>query len=66
MANDERDRWIEAAKAAVDVSARITCPRCRKGMLLIEDERVDATHQDRHLRCPDCGAHESIFMRIVG
>jgi transcription elongation factor Elf1 len=66
MSNDERDRWINAAKTlAVDVTSKVKCPRCLNGTLSVRDVPVDTTHQDRELKCDACGALEAIFMRLM-
>lgn len=60
----DHSKWIEAAKQLVENQyAQVLCPECGMGFLGIEDNQVDETHFERHLKCPNCGAHETVFKR---
>jgi ribosomal protein S27E len=57
-------KWIEAAKQLVENQyAQVLCPDCGLGFLVVDDNRVDESHFERHLKCSNCGAHETVFKR---
>jgi hypothetical protein len=58
-------KWVEIAKiVSVDPKAIVKCPVCGVGQLLIWDEPAehDPSRWERHMRCPVCGATNSILM----
>jgi Zn finger protein HypA/HybF involved in hydrogenase expression len=58
-------QWIEAATVLItNPHSQVLCPGCGLGFLTVEDECVDETHIDRHLKCPNCGAHETVLKRL--
>jgi uncharacterized C2H2 Zn-finger protein len=62
--NEETERWIKAAKIlSTDPGAQVLCPRCRASPLSVTDQPLDATHKERHLRCPKCNAYNSLRMQ---
>ncbi len=57
--------WIQAAiMLAEDPQAKVRYPNCRQYYLYVSDEQVDDDHIDRHLKCPECNAHEVIFREL--
>jgi hypothetical protein len=62
--NEVSKRWLEAAKVlSKDVTAKISCPECSKGVLLVKDEEIDDWNKiDRYLICNNCGRWEVITM----
>lgn len=59
--------WIEAGKIlAVDPKAVVKCPDCGEADLEIFDTPADATHIERHMRCPRCGAYNALLKRTDG
>lgn len=62
---NEHTNWIEAAKILIEnPNQQVLCPQCGMSPLRVEDEQLDRTHIDRHLKCPNCHAHEVILKRI--
>ena len=62
-----KELWIDAGKIlAVDSKAVVKCPDCDEANLDLYDSKVDATHFERHMRCPKCGAFNALFKRIDG
>ncbi|QKD04550.1 hypothetical protein [Mesorhizobium loti] len=60
-----KDLWIEAGKIlAVDPRTIIKCPDCGEAELTVLDTPADATHIDRHIRCPGCGAYNALYKNI--
>jgi hypothetical protein len=59
-----RRAWIEAGKAvAKDSAARVTCPSCGRGVLIVRDElAVGGTRVERWMRCNACEATNTILM----
>lgn len=58
-------KWIEAAKTLVtNPHSQVLCPNCGVVFLTVKDERLDEEHIDRHLNCPNCGAHETVLKRV--
>ena len=63
MMNDERQRWVEAGvKLATDPKQVVMCPSCQQAALEVMDQPLEENRLERHLRCPRCGAYNSIFM----
>jgi len=61
----DHTQWIEAATVLItNPYSQVLCPSCGLAFLTVEDERVDETHIDRHLKCPNCGAHETVLKRV--
>lgn len=59
---NDHSKWIEAAATAVkNPYSQILCPTCGLAFLTIEEEQLDATHVDIHLKCSNCGAHETVL-----
>lgn len=59
-------KWIEAATALVENPfSQVLCPSCGLVFLTVEDEQLDAEHIDRHLKCSNCGAHETVLKRVA-
>jgi hypothetical protein len=61
---EERDRWIHAAKVlATDPRAEVLCPRNEDALLVVTDDAEEPERAfERHMRCPKCGAYNSIRM----
>jgi predicted RNA-binding Zn-ribbon protein involved in translation (DUF1610 family) len=58
-------KWIEAATALIENPfSQVLCPNCGLAFLTVEDEQLDAEHIDRHLKCSNCGAHETVLKRV--
>ena len=56
--------WIDAGKTlAVDPQAVVKCPDCGKAELTIFDTPTGASHVERHMRCPKCGAYNALLKR---
>ena len=63
MNDDLANKWIELAKEiAINPHIPVRCPVCSQYLLEIFDEKVDETHFDRNVRCPECDFSEAIFM----
>jgi hypothetical protein len=58
--------WIEAGSLlARDRSARIVCPSCGRGVLIVSDEPTpDGTHVERWMRCNACGNANTILLTL--
>jgi hypothetical protein len=56
--------WIEAGHLlARDPSARIACPSCGRGVLVVSDETIpDGRHVERWMRCNACGRANTILL----
>jgi len=62
----DHSTWIEAAKVLIENPySQVLCPNCGVAFLTVEDERVDDEHIDRHLKCANCGAHETVLKRLA-
>lgn len=60
----DHTKWIEAATVlAKNPFSQVLCPNCGLSYLTIEDEKIDINHLDRHLKCSNCGAHETVLIR---
>lgn len=60
----DHSQWIEAAKQlAENRYVQVLCPECGLAFLSVEDNQVDDSHFERHLKCANCGAHETVFKR---
>ena len=57
-------KWLEAAKIlSNDVSAKIKCPECNQGILIVKDEEmIEWNKIDRYLICDNCGKWNVITM----
>lgn len=59
----EVERWVEAGKVlAVNPSAPVSCPRCQKAQLVVDDVAMPGSGGiiERHLRCPRCQAYNAL------
>ncbi|MFD2057897.1 hypothetical protein ACFSQT_33870 [Mesorhizobium calcicola] len=57
-----RERWIEAGKVlAVNPDAIVRCPDCGEADLDVLNTKAGATHFERHMRCPKCGAYNALL-----
>jgi predicted RNA-binding Zn-ribbon protein involved in translation (DUF1610 family) len=60
-----KELWIEAGKIlAVDPAAVVKCPDCGDANLDVTDTKTGATHIERHMRCPKCGAYNALYKNI--
>ncbi len=60
---EERRRWVEAGIAlAKEPKAAVMCPVCQRAPLEVVDQPLSDTKAERHMRCPRCGAYNSILM----
>jgi predicted RNA-binding Zn-ribbon protein involved in translation (DUF1610 family) len=60
---DERQRWVDAGIAlAKDPRAVVVCPHCGKANLEVTDQSLGNHQLERHMRCPLCGAYNSLRM----
>lgn len=60
----EWERWVEAAKIlGADPTAKVRCPRHDDDFLEVIDVPLPGRpgRVERHLRCPTCGAYNSIL-----
>jgi hypothetical protein len=61
MPDDKTENWLkqwrEAANIlAKDVNAKVICPECGIGHLMIKDELVESQNKlDRYMYCDNCG-----------
>ncbi len=57
-------KWIEAARALIqDKTAKVICPECMNGILIIKDEEIKEWDKiDRYLICNNCGKWNVITM----
>lgn len=62
---DRRKKWIEAGnRLAEDPTRVVSCPACGKATLEVFDVPLgDTGGVERYLRCPACGATESLLIR---
>jgi hypothetical protein len=53
----ETEKWIEAAKILrSNASAKVECPECKKGVLIVKDESISGWNKiDRYMICSNCG-----------
>jgi hypothetical protein len=60
--------WIQAGIAlGQDPSARIVCPNCGTGVLVVTDEPIwDGSHIERWMRCDHCGAANTAIVALEG
>ena len=58
------DKWLEAVKIlSKDLTAKIKCPECNKGILIVKDEEIIEWNKiDRYLICDNCGKWNVITM----
>jgi hypothetical protein len=62
----EIQRWIEAGKIlSQNPRAKVLCPKNQDAELVVTDQSPldDSTLVERHMRCPNCGAYNSIRLR---
>ena len=59
-----RRGWIAAAHAlAQDPSARLTCPSCGRGVLVVRDEPISSgARVERWMRCNACRATNTLLI----
>lgn len=65
----ESHRWIEAGKIlAGNPKAKVLCPKNQDAELVVTDEspREHPEIIERHMRCPKCGAYNSIRLHREG
>ena len=64
--NNANKGWLEAAKIfATNPHAKITCPECNVGEIVIKDEiSKDQKKLDRYLVCNSCGKWNVITMSL--
>ncbi len=58
--------WVQAAVIlAKDPTVKVICPESSDDFLEVLDiaSPTDASLIERHMRCPTCGAHNSMRMR---
>jgi len=61
--NEESKRWIQAGVTlAREAKARVKCPVCQQAELDIQDQLLGDGRFERHMRCPRCGAYNSMLM----
>ena len=60
----DHSAWVKAAADLIrNPYAQVLCPNCGVAFLTVEDEQLDDQHIDRHLKCPNCGAHETVLKK---
>lgn len=62
-AKEESKRWLDAGvKIGNNPTARVLCPKCQQADLNVWDQYFAgvATHVERHMKCPKCGAANSM------
>ena len=61
-----RRGWIAAGHAlAQDPSARLTCPSCGRGVLVVRDELIfNGTRVERWMCCNACGATNTLLITL--
>jgi transcription elongation factor Elf1 len=70
MLDDKTEEWLkkwrEAAKIfAKDVNAKVICPECGIGHLMVKDELVEAQKKlDRYMICDNCGRYNVMTIEI--
>jgi hypothetical protein len=65
----ESYRWIEAGKIlSENPKAKVLCPKNQDADLVVTDESPHDHPEtvERHMRCPKCGAYNSILLRQEG
>lgn len=57
-------KWISVAKRiSADKSARVVCPECNNGILIVTDEIIlNGSHVERWMRCNTCGKANTLLM----
>lgn len=65
-ANRRRRLWLQAGNTlARDPTARIACPTCGRGVLVVSDVRImDETRVERWMRCDTCGSANTMLMTL--
>lgn len=59
--------WVEAGRAlGLDPNAKVRCPNCAQADLVVQDQLVGSGHWERHMRCPACGAYNSMLKTTSG
>ena len=55
--NEKLKRWLDALKEfEINPNAKIICPECNKGILILKDEPIKNTNKiDRYIICDSCG-----------
>jgi len=59
-----RSLWLQAGSAlARDPTARVACPTCGRGVLVVTDAPVmDGSRIERWMRCDTCGSANTMLM----
>ena len=64
--SEQWKKWVEVAKeVSANSNADVRCPICNTAKLAVWDEHweKDSNRWERHMRCPKCGATNSILMK---
>jgi len=57
-------KWIKAINTlAENEFSQVLCPDCGLAFLNVQDEQLDNSHVDRHLKCSHCGAHKTVLIK---
>jgi formate dehydrogenase maturation protein FdhE len=60
---DETRRWVEAGIIlAKEPLVVVMCPVCQRAPLEVMDQALGGKKVERHMRCPLCGAYNSILL----
>jgi ssDNA-binding Zn-finger/Zn-ribbon topoisomerase 1 len=60
---DETKRWVEAGTTlGKHPGVPVKCPVCQQGNLEVQDQMLGGGKFERHMRCPRCGAYNSMRM----
>ncbi len=63
---DETRRWVEAGNIlAKEPKAVVICPSCQRAPLEVTDQALGDKKVERHMRCPLCGAYNSILLEFT-
>jgi predicted nucleic-acid-binding Zn-ribbon protein len=61
-----KELWLGAAEVlAINSDAVVKCPECGEGNLVVIDAGAGATHIERHVHCPKCGAYNALLKSIA-
>jgi formate dehydrogenase maturation protein FdhE len=59
----ETRRWVEAGiTLSKEPKAVVMCPVCQRAPLGVMDQILGERKVERHMRCPLCGAYNSILL----
>jgi hypothetical protein len=56
--NEKQEKWVDAVKQIhMDPKAKIVCPECNKGLLILKIVPFANEGEDWYFICDNCGKH---------